>query len=144
MGNLSPSSVRWNSNNCLTLQIQLMGSFTPLYLGKSILANFGIYEFRCSLGFLARFSVVESSPKSLLCMSSIDAANFFVFSAEACTDSANFFVCSNEDFMKPLNIFCKLEICCSMRSSLGFTIGKKLDSDTKFLRDRSYQISTIV
>jgi hypothetical protein len=68
-------------------------------------------------------------------MSSIDAANFFVSSAEAYTNSANFFICSDEDFMKPSNIFCKLAICCSMRSSLGFAIEKEFGSDTKLLRE---------
>jgi hypothetical protein len=68
-----------------------VGLSTPLYLGKSILADFGAYEFRCPLVFLARFPAVESSPEFLLCMSSIDAANFVVCSIEAYTDFANFF-----------------------------------------------------
>jgi hypothetical protein len=87
------------------------------------------------LGFLAWFLAMESSPKSLLYMSSIDATNFFVYFAKACTDSANFFVCFDEDFMKPSNIICKLEICYSTRSSLGSAIGKEFGSDTKLLRE---------
>jgi hypothetical protein len=124
MGNLSSSSVCWNSKNCSTLHIQLVGSSTPLYLGKSILANFGLYEFRCPLVFfffLERFPAVESSPESLLCKSSIDAANFFVYSDEA--------------FMKFSNVFCKLENCCSMRSILVSAIGKECGSNTKLLHE---------
>jgi hypothetical protein len=64
---------------------------------------------------------MESSPKSLLCKSSIDAANFFVYSDEA--------------FMKFSNVFCKLENCCSMRSILVFAIGKEFGFDTKLLRE---------
>jgi hypothetical protein len=135
MGNLSHSFVYWNSKNCSTLQIQLVGLSTPLYLGKSILANFGVYEFWCSLVFLARFLAVESSPESSLCMSSIDAVNFFVCSIEACTDSTNFFVCSDEDFMKPSNIFCKLEICYFTHSGLGSAIGKEFGFDTILLHE---------
>jgi hypothetical protein len=108
-----------------------MGLSTPLYLGKSILADFGAYEFRCLLVFLARFPAVESSPEFLLCMSSIDAANFVVCSIEAYIDFANFFVCFDKDFMKSSNIFCKLAICCSMRSSLGSAIGKEFGFDMK-------------
>jgi hypothetical protein len=78
---------------------------------------------------------MESSPDSLLCMSSIDAANFFVCFVEACIDSASFFVCSDEDFMKPSNIFCKPEICCSTRSSLRSAIGKEFGFDTKLLSE---------
>jgi hypothetical protein len=71
--------------------------------------------------FLERFPAVESSPESLLCKSSIDAANFFV--------------CSDEAFMKFSNVFCKLDNCCSMRSILVLAIGKERVFDIKLLRE---------